>query len=223
MWAQIENDLQKILAAKIYPGLLTDSVYRKFLVFAGFGPAFPADLKSAPPALRENLAKVARIQAHIAVAEVAGSGGIEETDSCAKLITGPVTLYRFWDSNSPERRTGVWWVHRDVMDACKKHAGKSLSARQTWLREHLAVSIDWSAMDRIDTLSLTSVDELPAIEGKGNRMRVYSATALPSGKAASADYWKNLGKYFPGGLKQIVLPFVPRCHGEDLKRFLSRN
>jgi hypothetical protein len=53
-------------------------------------------------------------------------------------------------------------------------------------------------------------------------MRVYSAAALPNGKVASKDYWPNLGKWFPGGLKQVALPFVPRSQGEDLNRFLSR-
>ena len=53
-------------------------------------------------------------------------------------------------------------------------------------------------------------------------MRVYSAAALPNGRVASKDYWANLGKYFPGGLKQIVLPFIPQVRGEDLRRFLGR-
>jgi len=222
MWNQVENDLERMLSAKIYPGLLTDAVYRKFLTFAGFGPSFPPDLKSVSPTLRENLAKAAKMQAHIAVQEVAKSGGLEESTCCAKLITGPVTLYRFWDSSSPERRIGVWWFHRSVIDACKQHAGRSAADRQQWLREHLAVCFDWSEMDRIDTLSLGTAGELPAIEGTGARMRAYSAAALPSGKVASKDYWANLGRYFPGGLKQIVLPFIPPASGEDLNRFLSR-
>ncbi|HXB72164.1 MAG TPA: hypothetical protein VNY05_28260 [Candidatus Acidoferrales bacterium] len=213
MWAQVETDLQKLFAAKIYSGLLTDAVYRKFLTLAGFGPQFPRDLKSAAPSVRENLVTAAGIQAHIAVAEVAKSGGLEVTATCAKLIGGPLTLYRFWDSSAPERRVGVWWFHGSVIDACQQHAGKSFEARKEWLREHLAVCLDWSAMDRIDTLSLTAADELPAIEGTGAPMRIYSAAALPNGKVASKDYWPNLGKYFPGGLKQIVLPFVPRAQG----------
>jgi hypothetical protein len=211
-----------MLSARIYPGLLTDAVYRKFLTFAGFGPAFPSDLKSLSPALGENLTKVAKMQAHIAVREVAKTGGIEESTSCARLLTGPVTLYRFWDSSSPERRVGVWWFHRNVIDTCKLHAGKSAADRQIWLREHLAVCFDWSRMDRIDTLSVQAGTELPAIEGTGAPMRVYSAAALSNGKVSSKDYWANLGKYFPGGLKQIVLPFIPPAHGEDLNRFLSR-
>jgi hypothetical protein len=223
MWAQVQHDLEKMMAAKIYAGLLHDAVYRKFLSFAGFGPSFPTDLKNVSPALRENLCKVAHLQAQLAIAAVVSAGAIEETDSCAKLITGPTTLYRFWDSNHPDNRVSIWWIHRSVIDACKQHAGKSLTARQAWLREHLAVSIDWSTMDRIDTLSLTSADELPAIEGRGKQMRVYSATALYKGNAASADYWQNLGKYFPGGMKQLVLPFIPKAQGEDLRRFLSRN
>jgi hypothetical protein len=222
MWAQVEVDLERFLTARIYSGLLTDAVYRKFLSFAGFGPAFPTDLKSVAPALRENLAKAAKMHAHIAVQEVAKSGGLEESTSCAKLITGPVTLYRFWDSSAAARRVGVWWFHRSVIDACKLHAGRSADDRQAWLREHLAVCFDWSKMDRLDTLELSAASDLPAIEGTGAPMRAYSAAALPSGRATSKDYWANLGKYFPGGLKQIVLPFIPTVRGEDLKRFLGR-
>ena len=80
---------------------------------------------------------------------------------------------------------------------CNQHAGKSVENRLLWLREHLAVCIDWSAMDRIDMLSLTAADELPAIEGTGTPMRVYSAAAMPSGKVAKEDYWPNLGKILP--------------------------
>jgi hypothetical protein len=219
MWPQVETDLEKMLAARIYPGLLTDAVYRKFLTFAGFGPSFPRDLNSLQ---RENLAKAARMQAHIAVAEVSKSGGLVESMSCAKLLKGPLTLYRFWDSKAPERRIGVWWFYRDVIDTCKQRAGKSVGERLSWLRENLAVAFDWSAMDRIDTLSVTAADELPAIEGTGARMRVYSAAAISSGKVAGKDYWPNLGKYFPGGVKQVILPFIPQARGEDLNSFLNR-
>ncbi len=52
MWAQVERDLEKMMAAKIYTGLLHDAVYRKFLSFAGFGPSFfPTDLKNVSPRL----------------------------------------------------------------------------------------------------------------------------------------------------------------------------
>jgi hypothetical protein len=87
---------------------------------------------------------------------------------------------------TPDR---VWWFDRSIIDACKQHAGKSAADRLSWLREHLAVCLDWSNMDRIDILSLKGNEELPAIEGTGSRMRVYSPGALTSGRIAGKDYW----------------------------------
>ncbi|MBZ5622948.1 MAG: hypothetical protein LAQ69_30075 [Acidobacteriia bacterium] len=220
MWSQVEADFEQMLARKIYPVLLGDAVYRAFLTLAGMGPNFPSD-ETVPVSLRENFAKAAKIRAHIAVAEIARSSGLEEARSNAKLITGPVTLYRFWDSRAPERREGVWWFERHVIDLCKQNAGRTAAERLEWLREHLAVSIDWSKMDRIDVMSLAANQEVPVIEGTGTAQRMYSATALTRGKVASKDYWPNLGKFFPGGVKQTVPPFLPRFQGQDLNRFLS--
>ena len=38
MWSQVQSDLERLLAAKVYPLLLSDAVYRHFLMFAGLGP-----------------------------------------------------------------------------------------------------------------------------------------------------------------------------------------
>ena len=221
MWAQVEGEFANTLAARIYPALLADAVYRQFLALAGLGPNFPADNR-VPPSTLENFHTAAKIRAHIAVAEIARSGGLDEAASCAKMLHGPVTLHRFWDSSSEDRRIGVWWFDHSVIALCKRNGGRTAAERLDWLRRHLAVSIDWSKMDRIDTIALSLNEELPAIEGTGTRQRVYSPTALSSGKVAGKDYWPNTGNYFPGGIKQTVLPFIPRAQGEDLNRFLSR-
>jgi hypothetical protein len=49
MWSQVQGDLQQILAAKIYPALIPDAVYRHYLSTAGLPPregAVPPELKS---------------------------------------------------------------------------------------------------------------------------------------------------------------------------------
>jgi len=217
MWSQVQVDLERILADKIYPVLLTDAVYRHFLAVAGIQPSST----SISPRQQENFVTAAKIRARIIVAEIARSGGLEEHSCCAKLTSGAV-LYRFWDSRVPERREGVWWFDQNVINTCKRLGGRSASDRREWLRQNLAVSIDWSKMDRIDTISLGPKSEIPAVEGIGKPMRTYSPEAIPQGKIASADYWANYGKYFPGGVKQTVLPFIPTAQGVDLNSFLSR-
>src|ERR1039458_1045869 len=77
MWSQVERDLEQMLVAKIYRVLLVqDAVYRSFLMFAGLGPNFPSD-GQIPSHLRENLAKAAKIRAHIIVSEIAGMNALE--------------------------------------------------------------------------------------------------------------------------------------------------
>jgi hypothetical protein len=221
MWSQVQTDLERMLAARVYPLLLSDAVYRHFLMFAGLGPnsleAGPASVVLPP-----NFEVVAKLRAHIIVSEVERTGGLDEDRTCAKLLKGPAILCRFWDSNEPKRREGIWWFDRSILDTCKQHAGRSAADRKDWLRRHLAVSIDWSSMNRIDLISLTHAEELPAIEGKGAKRPVYSSAALPQGKVLSKDYWPSFGKYFPGGVKQTVLPFIPRALGADLNSFLGR-
>jgi len=220
MWSQVQSDLQEILAAKIYPLLITDAVYRHYLVSAGLPPRVgevPADLK-------QNFQMSAKIRAHIIVAEIAKMRGLQESSCCAKLITRKDAhiLYRFWDSTAPKYREGVWWFDPNVIDICKASSKCSASERREWLRKNLAVSLDWSRMDRIDVIEVPLNGEIPAIQGTGLGMRVYSPTALYEGRVESEDYWPNLGKHFPGGVKQTVLPFIPRAKGMDLNQFLTR-
>jgi hypothetical protein len=220
MWSQVEADLTGMLGARIYSNLITDTYYRRFLTFAGL-PAGGPPGNVIPPALRGNFEKAAKMNAGMAVGAVSKSGGIVEASACAKLLKSPVTLCRFWDATAPERREGIWWFDKSVVDTAKQHAGRTAAERLDWLRQHLAVSLDWSRTNRIDLIRLGTNDLLPAIEGDGASQRMYSASALYSGRAPRDAYWKNLSTYFPGGVKQIVLPFIPQSTGEDLNRFLS--
>jgi hypothetical protein len=229
MWPTAQSDLEKILSAKVYAALLADPVYQHFLAFAGL---LPGPTNAVPPSLQKNLSTAAKMQAHIIAAEVEQTGALDEQTVEAKLLRGPLDLYRFWDSSAPGKRTGVWWLDRSVIDQCRRNTARSAKARKQWLREHLAVSIDWSKMDRIDQISLSQDQEVPAIVGIGKRMRVYSMDAVstkmpvtptqppPMAKATLKEYWDNLGKYFPGGVRQTVLPFIPRADLMDLDSFL---
>src|ERR1019366_2979795 len=91
MWFQVEADLTCLLSARIYPNLLTDASYRRFLTLAGL-PAGGQPGGLTPPALRANFDKAAKISAGLAVAAVSKSGGIEEISACAKLLKPPIVL-----------------------------------------------------------------------------------------------------------------------------------
>ena len=219
MWRQVENGLTAALSAKIYDNLLSDPVYRSFLTGAGLGPNFPKG--ALLPAVQKRLQEAAEVRARIAVRTLEQSGGLEPASTTAKILTGPLTLYRFWESRSSAYRTGVWWFESALIEQAKRGA-KGVDARIEWLREKLAVSMDWSAMDRIDRLDLTPGVELPAVQGLGRPQRMYSANAIPSGRVQGKDYWPNLGTQLPGGLRQTVLPFIPAVQGQDLRSFLNR-
>ena len=230
MWSQVRADLENLLAAKIYPVLLEDAVYRAFLVSAGVKLGQVSD-SAVPARLQTNFRTAAKIRAHIIVAEIEKSNAIQERSAGAKLCRG-VTLYRLWDSTSAERRVGVWWFEPSVIECCKQSTTRSPEVRKQWLREHLAVSIDWSKLNRIDTITLTEENVIPAIVGTGAPMPVYSIDAvsskssstrpLPIAKATPKEYFDNFGKYFPGGLRQTILPFIPRVVGMDLNAFLNK-
>ena len=219
MWKQVETVLSALLSAKIYDNLLSDPVYRSFLTSAGLGPNFPKG--ALLPAVQKRLQDAAQVRARIAVRTLEQAGGLEPASTTAKLLAGPITLYRFWESRSAAYRTGVWWFESALIDQAKRDA-KGVDARAVWLREKLAVCVDWSAMDRIDRLDLAPGVELPAVQGLGKPQRMYSMNAIPSGRVQGADYWPNLGKQLPGGLRQTVLPFIPAVQGQDLRSFLNR-
>src|SRR5208282_2854983 len=144
MWPEVQRDLELLLIAKIYRVLLLhDPVYRSFLTLAGLGPNFPKD-NQIPPNLRQNFATAAKIRAHIIVSQIADQNALVEQSCGAKLVTGNATFYRFWDSEHEERRVAPWWFEPTVVTTCKQHAGRSADDRRKWLREHLAVSLDWS-------------------------------------------------------------------------------
>jgi hypothetical protein len=233
MWSQVQADLAKLLAARIYPALLEDAVYRSFLVFAGVELSQLGDY-SIPRTLRKNFDTAAKIRAHIIVTEIEKSGAVKEDTAGAKICAGPLRLYRLWDSGAPDKREGVWWFEPKVIDVCKKSTPRSPDARKKWLREHLAVSLDWSKLNRIDYISLTADDELPAIVGSGKPMPVYSPDAvstkqsatptkpLPMAKTTPKEYFDSFGKFFPGGVRQTILPFIPRAIGMDINAFLNK-
>ncbi len=220
MWFHVEADLTRLLSARIYPNLLTDTFYRRFLTLAGL----PAGGKTAGvilPTLSADFDAAAKINAGLAVAAVRKSGGIEETSACAKLLKPPIVLCRFWDATVPEYRKSIWWCDKSVVDLAKIHAGKTAGEILQWLRERLAVSLDWSGWTASTCFVSGKTKNSPPSKAPVPDKRMYSSTAPYKGNAPRAEYWKNIDTYFPGGVKQIALPFIPQSSGEDLTRFLS--
>jgi hypothetical protein len=232
MWAQVRTDLENLLSASIYPALMGDAVYRAFLTSTGAKLSDLSDY-TVPAPLRDSFRTAAKIRAYIIVAEIEKSQAIREESAGAKVCRA-VTLYRLWDAGSPERRQSVWWFEPTVIECCKKSTPRSADARKQWLREHLAVSIDWSKLNRVDTITLSGGDGIPAIVGIGKPMPVYSQDAvstkvspgsnrpLPVAKTTPEVYFDNFGKFFPGGIRQTILPFIPRATGMDLNAFLNK-
>ena len=85
------------------------------------------------------------------------------------------------------------------------------------LREFLAVSRDWSNLDRLSFLSLDASHELPAIVAMGLPQPYYSkgmwtkflAEESPAAVQQRKDYYENLYTMLEGGKTQFYLPWTP--------------
>lgn len=249
MWADVERELSSILSSRLFPALATDPGYCVMLRNAGLfsipgdkhgkvDPTFakaqtawrnsvpmkaPANLHSSiqnlPPAIQARLQTAAKMCAQLMLMDVEMMNCLRERRAKAVVLDGPVTLYRVWDSKS-DNRTRHWWFSEHLLNVAVRESKVAKQSPRDWLRDRLAVSLNFGQCDKISKLTLGAAAAIPCIEAWGLPMPQYShVTRDTSGKtvgAANQDYWDKLGATFQGEKTQYFLPFVPPDRIQDV-------
>lgn len=240
MWEVVEMELARLLESRIYKALLGDRsewgdvgylreclkrgvavldagrrprMYPGFLFRAGILPEFPTKVEQLIPAQKEKLREAARMEARLIVGGLEGLGALRELRATAEVVSGR-RLYRMWDSRYASSEAGVWWFSEGLYAQVK---GLPAAERREVLRDYLAVSRDWSNLDRVSCLNL-GAQELPAIVALGLPQRYYSKGMWQQfGVVETSDevekrraYYANLQRVLGGGKTQFYLPWVPK-------------
>jgi len=248
MWVDVQRDLAEILSSRLFPALTSDPGYRVMLRNAGLtsipdykdgkvDPGFaqaqrdwkesipietPINIRSSteklPPAIRLRLETAARMCTQLLIMDLDGLGALRERRAKAVIVEGPQTLYRIWDSDM-DNRTRHWWFSEHLLKLATVQSAVAKQSVRDWLRDRLAVSLNFGKCDRISKLPLAAGAVLPAVEAWGLPMPQYSPiTRDASGKAtgtADKDYWDKRGAMFQGQKTQYFLPFVPPDRIQD--------
>ncbi|MGO9893950.1 MAG: hypothetical protein ACLPX8_07030 [Bryobacteraceae bacterium] len=210
--SSLADQLYGIYVARIFPVLAqNDPVYQQSLNKAGLGWRAP---EIVPPVHLASFQQEMKLQAWLGATRIENARSLDPATIRAKLLTGPLTLYRVSQSG-PASPPGIWWFTEKVAQRCRDEAGPDPQKRLDWLRSVLAVCFNWSRFDRIERLALHSGESIPAVLGRGLPMPHYKADPYIDRKtgerliALPADYWKKKGEMLLGGESQIVLPWVP--------------
>jgi hypothetical protein len=211
--AALSDQLYGIYIAKVFPVLAqNDPVYQQSLAKAGLGWSAP---EVVPPVHLASFEQEMKLQAWLAAMRIEDARSLDPRTTRAKLISGPLTLYRISQSGAVTP-PGIWWFTEKVAQRCRDEAGPDPQKRLDWLREVLAVCFNWSRFDRIERLALHSGEIIPAVLGRGVPMPHYKYDPYTDRKTGERlikefppDYWKKKGEVLIGGELQVVLPWVP--------------
>jgi hypothetical protein len=209
MWTSVEEDLAKILSTRVFHTLADDFGYVEIFRKAGFKGKLPIDLSQAPAPVRQQLNIATRMCAQLLRMDVDSKNSLRERRAKAVVIEGPATLYRLWSSKD-SNRIGPWWFSAHLLKEglyqCKNDRAKATE----WLRDRLAISLDFGLCDRIAALNLGISSALPAIEAWGLPMPQYTPKALEKDPGISLpDYFAKRRQSFHGEKTQYFLPFIP--------------
>ena len=213
MWSDVERQLAELLATESFPTLLGNPGYMHMLANAGMSGIIPRDPTELRPSARLQFTEAARMCAQLVTLHVEGMNSLRERRAKAVTLEGPTILYRLW-SQRHSTRIGPWWFTDGVLKQALSESGGNQTVALAWLRDRLAVSLDWSDCDRVVQLTLHNNNRLPAIEAWGLPVRQYSPDALNRG-VRPADYWARYAAMFQGQKTQYFLPFVPETRVRD--------
>jgi hypothetical protein len=242
MWADVETQLVELLAGQLYPQLLSDPGYRILLFEAGltglpgvrtgelvrgqFTVAQNAWYKGKPmqykvgipdadqltPEQRSRLREVARLRARLMTMEVKDLECLVEGGANARLLDAKGSIYRVWDS-SARNQTRHWWFSEALKNQAIQESKLKGISPGDWIRDALAVSIDFGKCNRLSRISLEELGGVPIIEAKGlpmpQRTTVHRDRAGKTVGSADPDYWRRLGQSYAGNQTQYFLPYLP--------------
>ncbi|MBL8227743.1 MAG: hypothetical protein JNL98_04675 [Bryobacterales bacterium] len=206
MWSNLKEELTDLMASQIFKTLLPNREYQLFLQRAGLNGKLPRTLTVVSNETRGAISEMARMHASLLLNQLADLDAVRERRAKVLLLEGPITLYRLWNSAKPWSMNGPWWFSQGLLDMSLA-AGPNRADRLHWLRDKLAVSMDWSTCDRVCMLQLSINDVIPAIQAWGLPQRYYSKDI--AGKMDPKEYFSKLGVEFAGGATQTYLPWTP--------------
>jgi hypothetical protein len=209
MWNQVQDGLSEILATQVFPFLKNDPGYVRIFRNAGLPGNIPSDVGALPPVVRNRLSESSRMCAQLLTMHVEGRTALRERRAKAVVLEGPDTIYRMWSKKAPQSRIGPWWFTDGLLKQALKESKNDRTAAMGWLRDRMAVSLDWSDCDKVAQIVLHPGNALPAIEALGLPMPVYSKDAPGSPGVSMPDYWAKLGTMLQGEKTQYFLPFIP--------------
>jgi hypothetical protein len=209
MWNSVEDELATMLSTRVFHTLAGDSGYVEIFRKAGFKGHLPTDLARAPVAVRQQLNSAARMCAQLLRMDVASKNSLRERRAKAVVVEGNLTLYRLWSAKD-QNRIGPWWFTANLLREALTQGDNNRQKAAEWLRDRLAISIDFGACDRVAALTLGVRSALPAIEAWGLPMPQYTAKALEKDpKIPLPEYFSKRQQSFQGQKTQYFLPFVP--------------
>ena len=241
MWADVKRDLADILSSRLFPVLSTDPGYRVLLRNAGLvsipddGGKFDkpflraqadwrnsipmrsplklhSSIQNLPPATQMRLKTAAQMCAQLLLMDIETQNCLRERRAKAVVLEGSQNLYRVWDS-SMENRTRHWWFSEHLLNHAVRESRAARQSTQDWLRDRLAISLNFGNCDRLSRLTLGPAAALPAIEAWGLPMPQRSPiTRDARGNTVgelTPDYWQKIALTFQGEKTQYFLPFVP--------------
>jgi len=215
MWSSVEDEFVKILCTRVFHTLANDPGYVEIFRRAGFHGKLPSDLTQAPAAVRQKLGTAARMCAQLLRMDVASKNSLRERRAKAVVIEGPATLYRLW-SNKDGNRIGPWWFTEHLLCEALGQSDNDPAKATLWLRDRLAISLDFGSCDRVAVLNLGMSSAVPAIEAWGLPMPQYTAKALEKDPSIPlTEYFAKRRQSFQGEKTQYFLPFVPMSRVTD--------
>lgn len=217
MWGNVEDQLAILLSTQMFPVLLQDSAYIELFRRAGFPGKIPSDIGLIPPRQKEQLREAARMTAQLVTMHVEGGSSLRERRAKAVVLEGPSKMYRLWNSTRPFSKNGAWWFTQGLFDMALADGKGNRQKTLDWLRNALAVPLDWSKCDKIAQLTLSTGNTLPAVEALGLPMPAYSKDALRNDPSIPLmDYFAKRREELQGQKTQYFLPFVPPTRISDL-------
>jgi hypothetical protein len=209
MWSSVEEGFAEILSTRVFHTLADDFGYLEIFRRAGFRGRLPTDLSQTPAAMLEQLAISARMCAQLLRMDVASRNSLRERRAKAVVVEGPTTLYRLW-SSTDGNRIGPWWFTANLLREALAQSANDIAQATVWLRDRLAISLDFGRCDRVAALNLGLSSALPAIEAWGLPMPQYTPQALKKDPGIPLpQYFAGREQFFQGGKTQYFLPFVP--------------
>ena len=209
MWNEVQDSFAEILSTQVFPFLANDPGYVRVFRNAGLQGKLPASVDGLPPAVKKRLSESSRMCAQLLTMHVEGRNALRERRAKAIVLEGRQTIYRMWSQKDSRTRIGPWWFTDGVLNQALKESKNDKTAAMGWLRDRMAVSLDWSDCDKVAKIEMHPGNAMPAIEALGLPMPVYSKDAPGSAGVSMPDYWAKLGTTLQGEKTQYFLPFIP--------------